>query len=462
MFQLISLLALFFLFSPASGAWYSSSTALTSHDGFSFAGRFCFANESPDEYDLQEPVGLIDLTITLHPDAPQLPAPSNTSSPNPMANFMSAAIYFDSSDSWPAVRDRPTLLCEQKLEKAELYQQIVFSQEQPQTFTARLPVIQQTRPRFWFLVFTSCSNPEYLKYLEWEAHFYQAKKDAWNQEFGENEAGLNTLYLIFFLLYLALTSCHFKGFYTLYRSLNYLHPLVKLFSLALSIESLAITFEFIHTARYSQDGRGFLALYRTGIIFDLFSRLIFVFLLLLLAGGWTVATSAATNNNANDPGAQYRKYWILGFLNTFFLLYALLLFWQWVETDPQYTSVPATQQAFNLLAFSVWLLMSIYFLYTITSTYRREIRDSKRSFFLKFGFFFTIWLFAFPSINLLVYLVDDWARAKAVEGLSVTLTFVAYLTMAILLWPSRALEYFRIEMPQEERDQITHEHYEQL
>lgn len=91
-------------------------------------------------------------------------------------------------------------------------------------------------------------------------HFLQNNFSAWNREFGANEQGLNSLYLVFFLYSLALAIAWGFGV----RMLNGnegcacspLHPLVKLLTLVITLYAFGTMCIFIHYAVYAQNGVG--------------------------------------------------------------------------------------------------------------------------------------------------------------------------------------------------------------
>ena len=51
-----------------------------------------------------------------------------------------------------------------------------------------------------------------------------SQRSSWNIEFGTNIMGLNTLYLIYFLVYVVFLAVHLFGVRTLAQRQKYVHP----------------------------------------------------------------------------------------------------------------------------------------------------------------------------------------------------------------------------------------------
>jgi len=66
---------------------------------------------------------------------------------------------------------------------------------------------------------------------------------------------------------------------------------------------------------------------------------------------------------------------------------------------------------------------------------------------LKLAFFYFLWLKSQDIADLCVLFVDAWVRDLIVKTVAEVGTAVGYLGMAYVLWPTRAEDFFMIQMP---------------
>jgi len=268
-------------------------------------------------------------------------------------------------------------------------------------------------------------------------HFLNTQQSTWDEEFGSNERGLNTLYLTASICYTLFIVLHLYGVYKLRQQLSYLHPIVKLFAFVVCIEYVSIILYCVHFVKYGVDGIGIIWLTYLAACCDSVSRISFIFLLLLLAHGWTIS---------NDT---LKQRWVIGSTALiFFALQIALLSYEWASYDPQQTSVTGAASVLQLMVVGCYLLFGLYFLIVIfLISYRNEVIPPKRRLYLRLGLLFSPWLLGPPLVAIGVLLLDDWVRTKIVMTLQLCLTIVAYWILSFLFWPSRADEYFSINTP---------------
>jgi hypothetical protein len=421
--------------SPVSSSLFEGS--VTSRDQFSFMNRFCFWS-NPDA----QPIGQIDFELWLD-EGVNIPT------------TLKLALYDDESSSWPAVMGLPhSATCQQrfKLNKfVGIHEEILNFAGQRRLINS-VTVKQSLRPRFWFAVLSDCDNPEGIQGLNYKIHFFQLRQSSWNEEFGANDAGLNTLYLVFFLVFLLFLGAHLYSTYKLYGALKYLHPIIKIFLGVLLLFFMGIVFCLIHWVKFGQNGVGIITLERFGQVFLLAARLIFILLIILLASGWTISNDAVR-----------RKWILLGIMNVLAIFQYTILFYQWASFNPEHTDISEASDGLYYTVTVIWLGMAIYFFYTVfLDSYRSELNPSKKSLYLKLGLSFTPWLFLVPLTNLLVMQLDPWVRAKTVEGMTITIASISYFILAFLLWHSRAEKYFQIDKPGINKLEMGHTDYERL
>lgn len=201
--------------------------------------------------------------------------------------------------------------------------------------------------RSWFYGFARCNGG--FTDASFRLHFQQSNENGWNREFGENESGMNTLYLAFFLFFSIVIVINCVGTYKLQQKLSYLHPLIKLFLIVLILEYLALFVLLIHYGSYASNGEGILILMKLGEVLEIVSRVCFMLLLLLLAKGWTISNETLTH-----------KWAIIGIVVSYLALSVFILVWTYSMEDPLRSYPGKTEEALSIMVNSIWLVFAIW------------------------------------------------------------------------------------------------------
>jgi len=293
-----------------------------------------------------------------------------------------------------------------------------------------------SRPRFWYMVLVNCEGG--FQDISYNVHFVNLLASNWDKEFGVNEQGLNTLYLICFILYTFGVLVHLYGVRKLSKDSGaFVHPLVKIFTFSLMFQYLSVFSELIHLAVFVGDGWGVPALSKFSVVMETLARISFMFLLILLAKGWTITTD------------EINPRWRWTVTIAIFLLtvaYFSLVISQYVAVDPAsnlyaYSSVP------GILIIVLNGLVGFWFFVQIFITYKQEDDPHKKGFFLKLMLLYTLWFAGLPVIAGLGIELPPWWCEKVVTSFSLSATTVAYAVLGYLLWPTRAEHYFKIKTP---------------
>ena len=64
--------------------------------------------------------------------------------------------------------------------------------------------------------------------------------------------------------------------------------------------------------------------------------------------------------------------------------------------------------------------------------------------YLRVGVLFLPWMLLNPLVSVSVLALDPWVRDRIVSLFLVGLSYMAYASLAFLLWPSRAEEHFTL------------------
>lgn len=368
-----------------------------------------------------------------------------------------AIIYSDQDSSWGEIFDdadgtyNDKLTCTEKSHFSKVYDStrnkwtelyygqptlIDFSEGD---FVGVFPVYQQSRPRYWYIGIENCDDPSALQGLTYTAHFTQSYVDnaAWEAEFSVESNGLQSLYLSYFIFMSIYLAVHIYGVKGLNEQLSYVHPLVKLFTFIVVLEYLSVIFLFLHYAAYAGDGVGIVGLYFTGLIFDTMSRLGFMILLMLVAKGWTISSETLEGRNV-----------IVGTFCALFAVQCLLLLWEYLVRIPEAIYPPLALQIFQYITITFWLAFAAWYAKTCKTSYDEEQNEEKKEFFKRLGISYTIWILALPVFAYVGLILAPWVQVIVSTSLTLSVTCLGYWAFTFLVWPSRATNYFSINVPQ--------------
>jgi hypothetical protein len=268
-------------------------------------------------------------------------------------------------------------------------------------------------------------------------------------ELGANQAGLQTMYLLFFILYLPFTVVHFYGVTQLSKKLEYIHPMVKLFALVVLMQFAVILANLCYWGAYVQNGVGMTGALPAGQGFDVLTRSLFIMILMLMAKGWTISGDELTG-----------KFMVIGIVIGYAILDGLVLLWKYAVDDPAATSLTWGVWIFQVVILGLWFVFAIWFCYTIFKSYSKEDNPVKKALYRNLALVYIPWFFGLPLSTLLTIKLNAWSAQRITELVTLLISTAAYMVLSFLLWPSRAEEYFNISTPDVMRAQI--DTYEQL
>jgi len=291
------------------------------------------------------------------------------------------------------------------------------------------PFVQDTRPYYWFLVIANCGGGKLDFQYEFE---FMNPGSNWIRQFSHDQQGLTGMYLFFWVLFSVGCFIHFRGVYVLMRNNTY-HPIVRILTVTLLLQTFSLLFSFIHYAVFGSNGVGAPGLLGLGEILDMASQLTFLMLLVLLSTGWAI-----TRNEIRYKGL------LLVILGVCLILYVSMFIWQNVGLDAaSITYVYETAPGIIILCLRIMILT--WFLFCIRGSYLDESHPNKRKFYFIFGIIYTIWFVLLPFVVIIASLDKaDWNKYRTVQGMYLTLNTLGFGIMIFLFWPSRAAEYFQM------------------
>jgi len=366
-----------------------------------FVGKFCFATVS------SEGVGNLTWTAWSADDS-----------------HLVLLFYDDVPDSWPAVyANKDNLDCFTKASMAQGNRSIITNELDYQEFADYI------RPHFWYVVISNCGGTSQMEF-EYEMEFTNGG-GSWDVQFSYDEQSVPQMYLFFWLLFTIGLTIHLRGVWILRQQAAF-HPIIRLLTSSIVLETVSELCLFIHYAVYKTNGIGAPGLEGLGEILNMISQLVFMFLLLLLAKGWAI-----TKTEVSD------KKFLIVMVSAFLLAYITMFIWENVGQDPAST-LYVYESAPGIIILVLRALTLLWFLFELRRTHLEEDNPEKRRFYIIFGISYTLWFLALPFIVLLAVLFAPWYRFKVVTGLFLCVNSIGFFGLAFLFWPSRATRFFSI------------------
>jgi len=332
--------------------------------------------------------------------------------------------YDDEDNSWPTVYSRrDSLSCEEKVAMAKANRTIIAGEHRLDSFEDKL------RPHYWYVVISNCGSSSRMEF-QYEFEFLNVGGE-WERQFSFDEQGLIGMYLFFWLFFFVVSVIHIKGVWILISSNNF-HPIVRLLTATLTLETFSLLCTFIHYAIYASNGVGTSGLKGLGEILDMSAQLMFMFLLILIAKGWCITRSQISGQKL-----------LLVIVSLFLIGYVSLFTWENVGRDHAsslyiYESIP------GILLLVLRAFTMGWFLWELRITYIEEDNSEKRRFYLIFGTIYSIWFFMLIVIVVVAVILSAWDRAKVVIGMYLCMNCLGFCALAYLLWPSRITQFFQI------------------
>jgi len=308
--------------------------------------------------------------------------------------------------------------------------------------------MQKVRPRFWYVVLSSCDSNG-TGTVNFNIHFTNTQQSAWNTEFGVNIMGLNTLFVVFFVYYTFFLGVHYFGVSLFWKNEKYVHPLIRLFAVVITVQYVFIICKMIHYIIFSSDGKGVPFLDDLGFVLEVVAKVCFILMIMLLALGWTI-----TSENL------YGKGFVLLAVFLFSGIWIAILIWQLAVQDPADVQLPFPLRVMQMILLVIWFIFALWFFINISYNWKKEDNPVKKTLFARLGVLYGLWFVALPISVAVSYVQQPWLRDKIVVSVAICISTVAYAAMSFLLWPSRAQEYFSVDKPNVHNTGL--QHYEHL
>jgi len=272
---------------------------------------------------------------------------------------------------------------------------------------------------------------------------YHTHLNYWSAEFGMNEIGMNTMFVVFLSIYTFLLIVQAAATTYFWGQEKYLHPLVRLVFYVVLFHWLFCVFKVAFYVHYTFDGTGEWSVNRVGDSFYIVMRSCFVLLLLLLASGYSIAESGGT---LRDKRSIFCTVAILT------IVWILLQIWENHIVPREEVGLHTHIRVLLNILLVTWLFVGGLFCWLSRNSYHRVPTNFsqshiKKDFFLRLGIFYGLWFLAYPVIILIAQVLDPWVRLKLVTAFTLIETLIGVSVLMYFMWPTRASQYFDFRCP---------------
>ncbi|GAB1604298.1 uncharacterized protein LOC115219095 [Argonauta hians] len=308
-------------------------------------------------------------------------------------------------------------------------------------FTYRIRDME--RPRFWYLSLAAChrnhghnksvecqwmqtSDDIEIAYDIWLVNGHPSMKhiNPFEHQFSFELHDVAEIYLIALLLYCILLGVWLRAYNKLTK-----HPVTKLLSLTIILETFSILLNCIDVIKFSFDGIGVKWLSVLGNGIGVISECLFMLLVLVIAKGWAI-----TSMNLNG------KWLIFSVWGLYTVLNAVLFVWSLTEIDIiSNTGEWHTGPGYLTLVFR--LIIMLWFLYELRWTFLNDPQSKRLLFFQHFGAGILVWFVYLPVLVIVSLQISALWRFKTILSISFAANFLSAVCIVHLLWPSRSVLY---------------------
>ncbi|MES1912895.1 MAG: hypothetical protein MHM6MM_005119 [Cercozoa sp. M6MM] len=303
------------------------------------------------------------------------------------------------------------LTCEDRVNMAKRAVNVTF--DSARTGYASWNVVQSVKTRFWYVALADCAEGGMPK-LDYRATFLQHTRGRWSEEFSMNELGLNTLFVVFFSLFLVVTFGELRRRAALQETTG-LTELDKFFGASVFLFLGYLLFKMIHWTGYATNGVGVPFFSAVGSLMLFGSQLLFFVMLMAMAQG--SVEDALNGKNKIVLGA-------------FCVLYASAFIWSLAGADEAaHSYLFDGSSAAGILLILSTCAMGVWFAFENFQSWQR----ANDSFHVQM-FFFLGWFAIIPLAGIVGSATTPTLREKTVQTMTVLMQFVFFLaTMALFL-----------------------------
>jgi len=292
------------------------------------------------------------------------------------------------------------------------------------------------RPHFWYFALVNCDKPSTK--VDYTVHAWQSHERWWSAEFSFNDRGLNTLYLVFAILYPILLLAHFHSWKL--HSILGAHHIVRLISICIATELIGIVLTFISYLHFAKHGRMQMVCFVLGGLLMITSSTIFLFVLFLLAQGWIIST---------DEKPAYVNEMTIG-CGAIGTLHCLFFFWRDLSghSDSNLYFYDSPPQSIYALSFA---FLGFLFAGFCHQSWMAEKNDLKQVLYMRLGFIYIFYFFVPLASMILANALSPWVRDITIRATYEVSHFLFLAVVVFLLHPQVNV----LEISYEEKQHLT-------
>lgn len=280
-------------------------------------------------------------------------------------------------------------------------------------------VVQGIRPRWWYIVLANCDNEEIPQQLSLEYFHLTLVNEGgkFQRHFSVDEEGVFET-LIFGLLVIMILGALFVFSYRKTRNdketrVEQVHALMIF---VCAVEFLSICLQMSHRSGYADDGIGHPGLVDFVVFLNLIPEMLVVGLIIFISKGYQISAMRIDESSLRS---------VVEVMVVYFGACIAVSTWSFKQTDVVlmltiYQTPPGTILTILRVVIFLW------FLSNLNSTWRNERNTNKKAFYLGFMFFGSFALLTVPAMAIATNILETWQRKRAVEITQIVTRLIIY------------------------------------
>lgn len=386
------------------GAVAKVTTGVVANEKWAYLGKFCFAYSPTNT----APWGYVNVSVSTAQDDVVL------------------FFYDDQSWSWPMVED-PALTC---LEKTNRSRVNPIDGAVPVTttngWTMQYFVREHLEPRFWYIAAATADCQYDVNIESFTLTFINPGPPP--TQFGVDEFGLPTMYIVFGLMYLVGLLVHVY----FHRRRQFFPLPVKLFTWSLTATTTAMFCLGLHWSTYGSNGVGMPFFEGVGRFLSIISVLLLWAMAALVSSGHGI-TQAAYSTSRNCGAIVLLAATVTG--------YFALFIWYEAGREP-WSNDYLYDSGFGMVVVFLTVMYALWWAWKLRNLYVEDPSPVRKSFYRRFAVSAGLLFVIMPIVVIVGNAVPAIERRRVVYSLLNALQLGTTVGLAYTLFPSNAQKVF--------------------
>jgi hypothetical protein len=275
------------------------------------------------------------------------------------------------------------------------------------------------RPRWWYVVLANC-HAESVALESFDIEFTNTG-GKYTQQFSKDEEGVfesAIVAILVLLIEIGLLSVWFMRGRKLQGHRG--HQVLAIVLVCVVVDFFGTFLQLLHFDSYSSDGVGLPDLQDFTTFLSIFPELIIIGLFVWIAKGWQIS-----GNRPRDARSVAEMLLL-------YLVAAIVLYWWSFQEDDHVYVLYMYQSPPGYIMVVMRVLTCLWFLSSLSETWRFEKDSAKKSFYQGFTLFGCLWFLSLPIIVIVSEVMDTWNRKKTVEIMTHLVMYTTYFLMWLL------------------------------